>query len=195
MVKIKGRPANNPILILHAKDGRTDSQKPLAIGAGHFKAALAIAQAFRNQGENNILVEDALFFMTPLYSALYSSIYSYLSSKKPHLFKSIYGLSDQTTPSFRNLIFRFWLYLERGMGHRLEKYLKKISPSMVICTHFLPLNIMSQLKKKGKLEVPVVGVVTDIHPHRVWIYPEIDLYCVADVESLHELEKHWKQNK
>jgi processive 1,2-diacylglycerol beta-glucosyltransferase len=58
-----------------------------------------------------------------------------------------------------------------------------------VCTHFLALELLSDLKRKGKFSLPLAGVVTDISPHSFWVYPEVDFYYVASEDSQRELLK------
>jgi processive 1,2-diacylglycerol beta-glucosyltransferase len=66
--------------------------------------------------------------------------------------------------------------------------LKDIQPRAILCTHFLPLELLSDLKARGKINTPVHAVITDVSPHGFWVYPHIDHYHVANEASARELE-------
>jgi processive 1,2-diacylglycerol beta-glucosyltransferase len=57
----------------------------------------------------------------------------------------------------------------------------------VLCTHFLPLEIIGNLKAKERKRAVAapfsVSVVTDFEAHALWMEPSVDLYCVAAEET------------
>lgn len=52
-------------------------------------------------------------------------------------------------------------------------------PDWIVCTHFLPEEIISALKVKGKLECPQAIVVTDFDMHTMWLCRHQEHYFVA----------------
>src|SRR5207249_6835675 len=80
-------------------------------------------------------------------------------------------------------------------------YLKEFKPDVVLCTHYLPLEILGRLrvssdrelgashrasksqiriKERGPPAPLVVSIVTDFEAHALWMDGGVDLYCVAD---------------
>jgi processive 1,2-diacylglycerol beta-glucosyltransferase len=54
----------------------------------------------------------------------------------------------------------------------------------VLCTHFLPLEVLGAVKARGADQHPfVVCIVTDYEAHALWMEPAVDLYCVAAEET------------
>jgi processive 1,2-diacylglycerol beta-glucosyltransferase len=49
------------------------------------------------------------------------------------------------------------------------------------------LSLLSELKRKGELSVPVHAVITDISPHAFWVHAHIDHYHVANDTAAREL--------
>jgi processive 1,2-diacylglycerol beta-glucosyltransferase len=54
-----------------------------------------------------------------------------------------------------------------------------------VATHFYPLAVL-----RGRVHVPIVGVVTDYAAHAVWAEPGIDAYCVAPGPAKEQLVRH-----
>ncbi len=54
---------------------------------------------------------------------------------------------------------------------------------LVICTHFLPGAIVSNLRKRGVVRFPVVAAVTDFDVHGLWINRPCDRFFVATEEA------------
>jgi processive 1,2-diacylglycerol beta-glucosyltransferase len=74
----------------------------------------------------------------------------------------------------------------RGFAERTNKkfvrHLKAFQPDAVICTHYLPVEIMAHLERKG-FNPMTVCVVTDFEAHALWMEQAVDLYCVAAEET------------
>lgn len=73
-----------------------------------------------------------------------------------------------------------WQRFLNGMGqYKLLNLIKKCSPKVIICTFPTPAGVVSQLKRKGKIDIPLVTVITDVTVHSQWIHPNVDAYIVA----------------
>jgi processive 1,2-diacylglycerol beta-glucosyltransferase len=67
------------------------------------------------------------------------------------------------------------------------KMLKKQQPDLVVCTHFLPAEIISWLKAKEALSTRQVVVVTDFDVHAMWLCHHYEHYFVALEETREHL--------
>jgi processive 1,2-diacylglycerol beta-glucosyltransferase len=47
--------------------------------------------------------------------------------------------------------------------------------------------MISILKGKGKVDVPIVTILTDYSPHSFWIHPNIDAYVISTEEMMEEM--------
>ena len=65
------------------------------------------------------------------------------------------------------------------LARRLQTRLQAFSPDVVIATQMGPAALLSFVKKRDGLNVPLIGVLTDFGVHDLWIQPGIDRYCVA----------------
>jgi processive 1,2-diacylglycerol beta-glucosyltransferase len=67
---------------------------------------------------------------------------------------------------------------------RITKHIKHFNPDIVLCTHYMPLELLGDLRRKnGASGPPVVSVITDFEAHALWMDPCVDLYCVAAEET------------
>ena len=64
-----------------------------------------------------------------------------------------------------------------------SKSIKQENPDLVLCTHFLPAEILIYLRKKKILDIPIGVVVTDIDAHAMWLLQNVDWYFVACEET------------
>ncbi len=164
------------ILILHA-----------TAGAGHTRAAQAIAAALKPSGRSHRVV-DTLDCTSALFRRLYLKSYIDLVQKAPELYGYFYDKSDVVTPPGSKRA-RARLAFDQLNSRSFKQLLAEARPEVIVCTHFLPLELLSDLKGRGKLHVPVHAVITDVSPHAFWVYPQIEHYHVATPAAAHELTR------
>jgi processive 1,2-diacylglycerol beta-glucosyltransferase len=157
------------ILILHA-----------SVGAGHKTAARALEKAFRLRRVEHVWTKDSLEYGLKLFQELYTGSYLELSEKAPALWAYFYERSDKNetelTKALRTLVDRLGVT-------ELKEMVQHYRPDAIICTHFLPLNLLAREKRKGRLEAMLYCVVTDYTGHVYWVDPIVDGYFVATPET------------
>src|SRR5437879_13606816 len=121
-----------------------------------------------------------LDFVSPLHRNVYVKGYVKLVKHAPELWGMVFKKTDN--PAWLRKVARF----RRGFAERTNKkfvrYLKKFQPNAVICAHYLPVEIMAHLERKG-FNPMTVCVVTDFEAHALWMEQAVDLYCVAAEET------------
>jgi processive 1,2-diacylglycerol beta-glucosyltransferase len=157
------------ILILHA-----------AVGTGHTTPARALAKAFQMRQVEQVWCEDALAYGSKVFREIYAGSYLELSEKMPTLWAYCYERTDQNetelSKDLRTLIDRIGVT-------ELAALVRQRRPDAVICTHFLPLNLLAWAKRKQRLTVPLYCVVTDYTGHIYWVEPDVEGYFVATPET------------
>jgi processive 1,2-diacylglycerol beta-glucosyltransferase len=75
--------------------------------------------------------------------------------------------------------------LAKWKASRFIKRMREFKPDVVLCTHFMPLDVAGRLKEKsaGKFAPLTASVVTDFEAHALWMEAGVDLYCVAAEET------------
>jgi processive 1,2-diacylglycerol beta-glucosyltransferase len=169
-------PTGSDILLLHA-----------TAGAGHTRAAQAVAAALKLIEAPCQLV-DILDCTPALFRRMYVKSYIDLVQKAPELWGYLYDRSDVVHPAGSARV-RARLAFNQLNSQPFKKLLRETAPKAIVCTHFLPLELLSDLKRRGKIDVPVHAVVTDVSPHAFWVYPHIDYYHVATPAAARELER------
>ena len=61
-----------------------------------------------------------------------------------------------------------------------KNYLTDVAPDVVLSTHGTPTGILSLYKKKYAPQLRIGVVVTDYTVHRWLVYPEVDVYFIAE---------------
>lgn len=68
-----------------------------------------------------------------------------------------------------------WLRLNKRIGGFLHQF----APDVVISTQMIPAAMVSSQKRRGRLNVPLMGVLTDYGMHDFWRQPGVNCYCIA----------------
>ncbi|WP_255988980.1 MGDG synthase family glycosyltransferase [Chitinolyticbacter albus] len=162
------------LLLLHA-----------TAGAGHTRAAQAISAALTQLGDTEHRVVDTLDCTTSLFRKMYTQAYIDLVQKMPALWGYVYERTDTVKPQSRTA--RNRLAFNKVNSRAFKHLIAEVAPTAIACTHFLPLELLSDLKARGKLAAPVHAIITDVSPHAFWIYEHIDHYHVATPDGAREL--------
>jgi len=162
-----------PLLFLHA-----------TAGAGHTRAAEALAAACAELGLPACTI-DTLECTRKPFRRVYTKSYIKLVQEMPMLWGYLYDKFDAEQSDSKSKKLR--LLLDKLNTRDFLRMVHDIDPAAVVCTHFLPLGLLDDLKRRGKFKLPLAAVVTDISPHSFWVYPHVDRYYVANANSQREL--------
>lgn len=146
-----------------------------ATGGGHVKASQALMEHMERSipGCRTRLV-DALKYINPAVDRLITGTYLQTVKKAPYIYGKLYDLSEKDE-MYTDLVKGF----NSILAPRLLKVFQDEMPDAVICTHTMPLQMVSRLKKTGCLQIPVIGIVTDYTNHFFWKLEETDAFIVA----------------
>jgi processive 1,2-diacylglycerol beta-glucosyltransferase len=148
-------------------------------GTGHVKAAEALAKTFAQDPRVEIVEhKDALIYTNKLFRDFYSKLYVQLIRSAPQLLGWVYKQSDEPwkTDQLR-------LRLDRLSSMPLVKFIRNFRPDITVCTHFMPVGIISHLISRGMLDAHLSIVVTDLDMHSMWLSRVFHRYFVAIEET------------
>ena len=152
-----------------------------SVGAGHIRAAEAIAACARERYPGlSVTHLDCMQFVSPLFRKMYADSYLDLVKRHPALWGYLYDTTDKK--SRNNPVRKLRLDIQRLSTIPLKKEIKKCCPDWIICTHFLPAELLDREKRKNRLATPVSVVVTDYDVHWMWVQKHLDLFFVAHQE-------------
>ena len=155
-----------------------------SVGNGHVTAAEALNQAFESGGlAREVRHEDTLKFTNPLFRRLYGRAYIDLVNNIPEVLGWMY---DQLDEPWKNEKRR--LFFDKLNTQPFVKMVREYKPDWIVCTHFLPAEIISDLKRKEKMTCPQAIVVTDFDMHALWLCRNFERYFVALDETRYYLE-------
>src|SRR6185503_17496513 len=155
-------------------------------GAVHIRAAEAIEKAFneaKDADSREVRHLDVLNYTNKLFRHLYSKAYIDLVNKMPEVPGWFYDKLDKPWKNERRR-----LALDKLNTRPFVKMLREYQPDLIVCTHFLPAEIVSWLKAKERLASRQVIIVTDFDVHAMWLVHHYERYFVAIDEARAYLE-------
>lgn len=159
----------------------------VSAGAGHVRAAEAL-RAYAALPEFDVEAQhwDVMNFVTATFRKVYTDFYIKLVNKAPTLWGYLYQMtneaeSDSTLEKMRR-------GLERLNTKPLLKAISDFQPDAIICTHFMPAELLSRLLRKRILSCPVWVQVTDFDLHRLWVQENMAGYFAANDEVAYRMQ-------
>jgi processive 1,2-diacylglycerol beta-glucosyltransferase len=167
----------------------------ITAGGGHLAAAAALEEAWRASRPEDVVERiDLLKFFSPLHKKIHSDGYLALVERAPEIWGMVFAKTDN--PKVARTMNKLKRLFPSNSRHRFERYVKHFKPDVVLCTHYLPLELLGApaSRRRGSTgkhagETPalpgpfVVSVITDFEAHALWMDSCVDLYCVAAEET------------
>lgn len=156
----------------------------VSAGAGHVRAAEALDATVAALAADGRAVEakhlDVMDYVPSSFRRIYADFYLRLITRHPQLWGMLYRITDDTRPDA--VTQRMRRTVERLHTRRLRAAIAQFEPDAIICTHFLPAEMLMRQIRKGRITVPVWLQVTDFDLHRMWVIPEMTGYFAASPE-------------
>ena len=158
MARRRARPANaSPsVLIISA-----------AMGAGHDGVAYELERRLEARGAE-VSVVDYLELLPARIGPFYRAMYAGQLKYAPASYEWLYGRIDRglLAPTAR------WL---GQMGKRpVRRLVRDGGHDLVVSTYPLGCQATGALRRRGRLDVPAVGFLTDVDVHGLWLHPGVD---------------------
>jgi processive 1,2-diacylglycerol beta-glucosyltransferase len=153
----------------------------VSAGAGHVRAAEALrltAEAEFPQLETLHL--DAMDYVPSTFRKVYTDFYITLVNSYPTLWGMLYQRSSEADPD--GPMQKLRRAIERLGTGDLRKAINAFAPAAIVCTHFLPAEILMREIRRGRVDVPVWVQVTDFDLHGMWVIPCMTGYFAASDE-------------
>ena len=161
----------------------------VSAGAGHMRAAEAI-RAHADKLEASLCARhiDVMDYVPAGFRKLYTDFYLKLVSKAPALWGYLYQVTNEAKPDSATQ--RIRRAIERLNARALLKEIAEFRPDAIVCTHFLPAEILFHQIRKDRLACPVWVQVTDFDLHRMWVIPRMTGYFAANEEVAFRMQAH-----
>ncbi len=153
----------------------------VSAGAGHIRAADAlVSHAAIVCPDVEILHLDVMDYVPAPFRKIYVDFYIALVSRHPALWGHVYQMSNSAMPT--DTLERIRRVVERLNTRALYRKIVSFEPDAIICTHFLPAEILDNLIRRNEIAIPVWVQVTDFDLHRLWVHPHMTGYFAASGE-------------
>src|SRR5882724_6786196 len=117
-------------------------------GAGHLAAAAALDEAWRAFRPEDALERiDLLKFFSPLHRKIHADGYVKLVEHAPEVWGMLFKTTDN--PALARRMNRLKQLFPSNSRARFARYVKQFKPDVVLCTHYLPLEMLARLKTSG----------------------------------------------
>lgn len=147
----------------------------ISMGAGHLKAAEALKEYVDQRYPNSrSLVIDTFKYINPIIHKIIVDGYLSIIRSVPCAYGALYRMSERV-----DNINKLSNALSKVFSYKLVKLIKDFNPSIIVCTHPFPLQIVSCLKRERKIDIPSIGILTDYVNHPFWFLDNIESYIVA----------------
>jgi processive 1,2-diacylglycerol beta-glucosyltransferase len=158
----------------------------VSAGAGHMRAAEALkAHAAIEFPDTEAVHLDAMDFVPAGFRAVYTDLYLHLVNRHPALWGYVYQKSDSAPSSSPGQKLR--RAIERISTRPLRAAIRAAAPDAIICTHFLPAELLAREIERRQVTCPVWVQVTDFDLHSMWLQPQMQGYFAATEEIAYRM--------
>ncbi len=161
----------------------------VSAGAGHVRAAEALEATVAALAAEGHDVEakhlDVMHYVPATFRRIYADFYLSLITRYPRLWGMLYRITDDTHPDAATA--RMRRTIERLNTRRLRTAIAAFAPDAIVCTHFLPAEMLARQIRKGRIDTPVWLQVTDFDLHRLWVVQGMAGYFAASPEIAHRM--------
>lgn len=148
-------------------------------GGGHMRAANAIKSSVNQKYKNSVVeIVDALEYISPILNKTVTEGYTHLAKRSPSVYRVIYNSSNN------KLATQLISNINSLISKKLLSLLNEFNPDLIITTHPFSTEMAGRLKELGKINVPILCIMTDYAPHHTWINQNIDEYVVANDDMI-----------
>lgn len=169
-----------PELPLRSVRGRTTILVlSVSAGAGHVRAAQALCAAAVDLPFDTVHI-DVMDYVPRWFRRMYTEVYVRMVGQYPHVWGWLYRHMQRAQPSDRIEALR--RAFERTQTRALIKKIAALAPDAIICTHFLPAELLAHLPVSYRPSCPLWIQITDFDVHRIWIQPGVAGYLAGTDE-------------
>jgi processive 1,2-diacylglycerol beta-glucosyltransferase len=160
----------------------------VSAGAGHLRAAQALVAAAEQFPDLEVQHVDVLDHVPSSFRAIYSEFYLKLVERAPQLWSWLYDNSGRMPRDA--WLSRMRRAIERVNTRALRDLISAFAPDAIVCTHFLPAELLARRISRGSALAPVFVQVTDFDLHRLWVQEGMAGYLLANDEIAFRLREH-----
>lgn len=159
----------------------------VSAGSGHVRAAQGIeAHAHHHFPEWTVRHRDLMQLVPTYFRKIYTDLYIKLAGGLPEAWGWLYRKTDHEPTG--SLTERCRRSVQRLSAQKLFTEIADYKPDAIVCTHFLPAELLADAVLQKRLQCPIWVMVTDFDLHKMWVHEGIAGYFVANEEISFRLE-------
>ncbi|WP_082692732.1 glycosyltransferase [Bacillus sp. FJAT-29814] len=161
----------------------------LQMRSGHHQVAEAVMDIVEKQLNGTMMKKvDLLSYANPQFEKMITSSYLKWIRYAPETYDLAYKKFFYA-PSANDHSFKWYHYF---FLKKMEKLLIEEKPDLIVCTHGFPSYLLSQLKRKGRCDVPVINVYTDFFINKFWGKEEIEYHFLPSQDVKQDFSKKYQ---
>jgi processive 1,2-diacylglycerol beta-glucosyltransferase len=158
----------------------------VSAGAGHVRAAEAIrSHAYAHDPNTTVTHLDVMDYVPQAFRKIYTDFYLALVNRHPALWGYLYHLTNDAKPG--STMQKVRRAIERLNTRALRREIVSVNPDAIVCTHFLPAELLARMIRNQYLACPVWVQVTDFDLHRMWVHEDMAGYFAANEEVAYRM--------
>ena len=134
-----------------------------AYGGGHYSAAKSIKKYLDDNYEVETEIIDCIEYINKILNKMTTSAYKEMARKAPNLWGKVYANSQ------KGILGHVSSRANKVMAIKLKNLINEMKPDLVVSTHPFSSQMVSYLRRKGKVSCKLVTVLTDFAPHEQWL--------------------------
>lgn len=154
-------------------------------GGGHYSAAKSIKKCLDDNYDIETEMVDCIEYINKVLNKLTTEAYKEMARKAPNLWGKVYSNSQ------KGVLGHVSSRTNKIMAIKLKNLIKEKNPDLVISTHPFSSQMVSYLRRKGKISCKLVTILTDFAPHEQWLIGHE--YSEAFFVSNDNMEKYLKE--
>lgn len=161
----------------------------LQMRSGHHQVAEALMDCIKEtRADIEMKKVDLLSYSNPHIEKLVTKSYLNWIRYAPATYNLAYKtLFNKETEKSRSFKVRHYFFLKK-----MEQLLVEEEPDLIVCTHGFPSYLLSELKRQGKCEAPVMNAYTDFFVNSVWGREEIEYHLLPTPELKREYGERYR---
>ncbi len=156
-------------------------------GGGHLSAAKSIQKYMvENYPEIDTEMIDCMKYISKTIEKLTTGAYREMAKKAPKLWGKVYSGSS------KGLLSKISKDSNQLMASKLNKLIAQKKPDLIISTHPFSSQMVSYLKRKGKLDCKLATIMTDFAIHKQWLigHENTDYFFVSNDKMKEDLTSY-----
>lgn len=157
-----------------------------SVGEGHDLPARTLADQIRAESPHaDVVIEDGLRAMGRPFVLVNERAPGVVFYRFQWLWDAAFWLFVGLAPTRR-----LTQALVRAAGSRgVLRLVRRVDPDVVVSVYPMTTEVLGGLRRRGRIEVPVVAAITDLAMMHYWAAPGVDLHLVTHPESIDEVRE------